>query len=182
VRATSILAVATILAVSAGVACGFASVLVRVATIPAAESSSEAWSEGPDALALARAFTAALDGHDVEALVAVFTEEDAGPTVTADRSAWQKFEIRLWAERQVRANIDVEAHAYWLTDHGAAWDAEVYRDDWAALGVDVLPVTNSVWVHAGKLADFTSTPRDRRLAERLGDLWRPGAAPERPAS
>jgi hypothetical protein len=154
-----------------------------VATIPAAaEASSDPWTERPDALALARAFTAALDGHDVEALVALFTEEDAGPTVTADRSAWQKFEIALWAEQQVRANIRVEAHDYRLTEHGVAWDAEVYRDDWAALGVAALPVTNSIWVHAGKLADFTSTPRDRRLAERLGDLWRPGAAPERPAS
>jgi hypothetical protein len=112
-------------------------------------------------------------------LVALFTEEDAGPTVTADRYAWQKFEIRLWAEQQVAANIHVEAYDYQLSADGAAWDGEVQRDDWSARGVPSLLVTNSVWVQHGKLAAFTSQARNARDAARLGELWRPGASPER---
>jgi hypothetical protein len=133
------------------------------------------------AVELAEAFTAALNAHDVDALVDLFTEEDSGPTINADRSAWQKFEIALWAQRQVRSNIFVDAYDYRPTDHGVAWDADVYRDDWAAFGVETLRVTNSVWVHQGKVATFTSVPRDPRDAERLANLWRPGSAPEGPA-
>ena len=40
-------------------------------------------------------------------------------------------------------------------------------------------VSNSIWVHNGQLADFSSTLSEPRDAERLGDLWRPGAAPDR---
>jgi hypothetical protein len=141
----------------------------------AASSSGEV----PASIQLAQAFTSALNRHDVEALVALFTEEDAGPTVTADRYPWQKFEIRVWAERQVAANIHVEASGYWIDQHGATWDAEVQRDDWSGLGVSSLLVTNSVWVQHGKLASFTSQPREARDAERLGDLWRPDASPKR---
>jgi hypothetical protein len=58
----------------------------------------------------------------------------------------------------------------------------VYRDDWMALRVAPLSVTNSIWVHQGKVAAFSSTPRDPRDAERLGSLWRPGLPPEHPTS
>jgi hypothetical protein len=51
----------------------------------------------------------------------------------------------------------------------------------SASGVEVVPVTNTLWVHNGRLADFTSTPTDSRDLERLGALWRTAAAPDRPA-
>src|SRR5689334_12118762 len=93
-RAITILGAVTILGVGIGVACSVTSALGRVATMPpAAEMSSESRQEWPESIALARDFTAALNAHDVEALLALFTEEDAGPSVMADRSAWQKFEI-----------------------------------------------------------------------------------------
>jgi hypothetical protein len=44
--------------------------------------------------------------------VLLFTVADAGPTVTADRFAWQKLEITLWAQQQVRANTSVDAVRY----------------------------------------------------------------------
>ena len=145
---------------------------------PSSSESSESGAERPAASELARAFTAALNGNDVETLVDLFTDEDAGPTVTADRFAWQKFEIRRWAQLQVEMNIDLHAYDYRLTEHGAAWDADVYRDDWAALGVPALAVTNSVWVHHGKLANFTSVPRNPADTQPLGDRWRPATVPE----
>jgi hypothetical protein len=180
---TSILAAGAIVAVSAGIGWGFASVVASAPTISAAAAPrSEVWAEPPDGLALAQALTAALNGHEVETLVALFTAEDAGPSVSADRYAWQKFEIALWAHEQVRANIRVEAYDYRLTQHGVEWDADVYRDDWAALGVRGLQVTNSVWVHQGKVANFSAIPRDPRDAERLGNLWRSGSTPARPTN
>ena len=140
--------------------------------------SSESGAERPAAIELARAFTAAMNGNDVETLVDLFTDEDAGPTVTADRFAWQKFEIRRWAEWQVEMHINAHAYDYWLTEHGAAWEADVHRDDWAALGVPALAVTNSVWVHNGKLANFTSVARNPADTQPLGDRWRPATVPE----
>ena len=79
-------------------------------------------------------------------------------------------------------NIRIAAYDYRITEQGAAWDADVYRDDWASVGINALPVTNSVWVHNGKLTNFTSTPRSTLDAEQLGNLWRPGSTPERPTS
>ena len=140
--------------------------------------SSESGAERPDAIELAQAFSAALNGNDVETLVDLFTDEDAGPTVTADRFAWQKFEIRRWAQWQVEMHINAHAYDYRLTEHGAAWDTDVYRDDWAALGVPALAVTNSVWVHHGKLANFTSLPRNPADTQPLGDRWQPATVPE----
>jgi hypothetical protein len=123
-----------------------------------------------------------MNAHDVDAIVELFTDEDAGATVSADRYAWQKFEISLWAEHQARMNIRMEAHDFRLTEHGAAWDADEYRDDWEVVGVKAFAVTNSIWVHNGKLANFTSTPRNGSDTAQLGQLWRPGAMPERPTS
>jgi hypothetical protein len=48
------------------------------------------------------------------------------------------------------------AYDFRLTEKGAAWDADVYREDWRALGVDGVAVTNTVSVHNGRLAIFTS--------------------------
>jgi hypothetical protein len=133
-------------------------------------------------LELAQAFTAAVNAQDVDSLVDLFTEEDAGPTVTADRFAWQKFEIRLWAQKAADMNIQVVAQQYRLTEQGAVWDADEYRDDWAAIGMRVLRVTNSICVHNGKIASFASTPSNPIDADQLGNLWQPGASPERTSS
>ncbi len=168
------------LAATAGVSVGASLVLARIDSAAPVEAAKAPRAEGPDAIELAQALTAALNDHDVEALVALFTDEDAGPTVSADRYAWLKFEIALWAEQQVAMHIRVDASEYRLTEHGAFWEAEVYRDDWSASGVASLPVTNAIWVHRGKVANFTSTLREGRDAERLANLWRPGATVERP--
>jgi hypothetical protein len=149
-------------------------------------TSTGAWYQGepelPPSVTLAKAFTAALNAHDTDTLVSLFTDEDAGPTVSADRSAWLKFEIRVWAEQQFRSGIRVEAHEYWLTEQGAAWNADVCRDDWHDLGVRRLPVTNSIWVHNGKVANFTSRPRQPIDVAQLGGLWQPGASSSGSAS
>ena len=149
----------------------------RLATITAADQVNDSRTNAPTSVQLAQALTAALNAHDVDTLVELFTDEDAGPTITADRFAWLKYEIHLWAERQAGMHIQMSAHGYWLTEEGAAWDAEVYRDDWAAVGIPALHVTNSIWVHEGRIANFTSRADNPREAELLGDLWRPGAKP-----
>jgi hypothetical protein len=118
----------------------------------------------------------ALNAHDVDALVELFTEMDAGPTITADRFAWQKSEIRQWARLQVQADIQTEDHDYRVTEHGVAWDADMYRDDWRALGLTPLRVTNSIRVQNGQLADFTSKPSEPSELQRLGRLWQPGGS------
>jgi hypothetical protein len=171
-----------LLAPAAGVAATSTVAMTRVGKISSADVSNDTRTGLPASIALAEAFTSAMNAHDVDAIVELFTDEDAGPTVYADRSAWQKFEIRLWAGRQSDMNIRIAAYNYRVTEQGAAWDADVYRDDWASTGVQALSVTNSVWAQNGKLTNFTSTPRRPLDAEQLGTLWRPGATPERPTS
>jgi len=167
-----------VLAVS-GSAAGFAQVSARLVAPAASEVTMARRTDVPQSIELAQAFTAALNAHDVDAVVELFTDEDAGPTVNADRYAWGKFEIRLWGLRQVRAGYRITAYDYWETEHGAAWTADAYRHDWLALGLTALPVTNSIWVHRGRVADFTSRPREAGDVVSLGRTWRPGAAPER---
>jgi hypothetical protein len=120
---------AALAAASIGRAFGFMLVSIRLDAISGAEASDVGVAP-PDSIQLAHAFTAALNAHDEDALVALFTEDDAGPTVTADRFAWQNFEIRLWAQQQIQANIRTEGFDYRVTERGAAWNADVYRDDW----------------------------------------------------
>jgi hypothetical protein len=177
----SIAASLALAAASIGLAFGFTLVSIRLDAI-SADAASDTGTELPDSIQLAQAFTAALNAHDVDALVELFTDEDAGPTVTADRFAWQKFEIRLWAQQQTDAGIRTEAFDYRVTEHGAAWSADVYRDDWRAVGVTPLRVSNSIWVHNGHLADFTSQLSEPSDLPRLGQLWQPGAVPERPTT
>jgi hypothetical protein len=180
VRLTSILAIATIVLLSAGMGYAFSAALVGETARLDTESSSAPAAQSQDAIALAQAFTADLNAHDVDGLLELFTDEDAGPSVTADRYAWLKFEIRLWAQKQADTNLRMQAHEYRLTEQGAAWDADLYRDDWTAAGVAPLQVTNSIWVQNGRIANFTEKLRNSTDANQLGDLWRPGAAPERP--
>ena len=131
-------------------------------------------------MALAQAFTAALNAHDIDALVDMFSEEGPGATVHADRYAWTRFEIRLWAQHQISENIAVAVDEYWATDSGAAWNADVYRADMRALGISALPVFNTIFVQDGKVMDFTSTLANPSDAERLQHLWRPGSVPDYP--
>jgi hypothetical protein len=119
-----------------------------------------------------RAFTAALNDHDVDTLVAMFTDEDAGPTLTAEVWAWQKFEIRRWTEDQVLANISIDGYAYRATSSGASWYATVHRDDWQAFGADPVLVANSIAVKDGRLEDFTSRLRNPLDAGVLASVWR----------
>jgi hypothetical protein len=171
----------TLAAASTGLALGFMLVSIYVDAISGAEASNIGVAS-PDSIQLAQAFTAALNAHDEDGLVGLFTEDDAGPTITADRFAWQKFEIRLWAQQQIQANIRTEGFDYRVTERGAAWNADVYRDDWRAVGITAQRVTNSIWVHNGQLADFTSKLTEPGDHHQLGRLWQPGTAPERPTS
>ena len=171
-RLRELIATTALAAASTGLAFGWMLVSVRLDTISGAEASNIG-TEVPRSIQLAQAFTAALNAHDVDVLVELFTQYDAGPTVTADRFAWQKFEIRLWAQQQVQAGIRMEAYDYRVTEHGAAWTADAYREDWRAVGVTPLRVTNSIWVHNGQLAKRlqraeasaqTAVPRSPRRA------------------
>ena len=167
-----------------GVAAGLTLMLVfaRSGAIQPVVAANDVGAQVPNSVALAQELTAALNAHDVEALVDLFSDEGPGATVHADRYAWTSFEIRLWAQHQVRANVRVGAYNYEATEHGAAWTAIVYREDWQELGVDALPVFNTIWVEDGKIADFTSRLASPGDAERLQHLWRPGAPPDYPTS
>lgn len=169
----------TISAVVVVLAFGFTFVVVRQGMSPSTELAPERSAEQPASITLALALTAALNAHDANAVAQLFGDEDAGPTVNADRYAWQQFEIRLWAEQQARASIAVEAHGPVAIDRGAVWDADVYREDWRQVGVNPLRVTNTILMRNDKLADFTSKPADPLAMAQLGRLWRPGSAPER---
>jgi hypothetical protein len=168
-----------ILVVAAFCACALDVLLLGMDSTPASDLSSDPLDVEPDALRLAREFNSDLNAHDVDGLVDLFTDADSGPTVTADRFAWLKFEIRLWALQQVAMNISVDAYNYQISDVGVTWDADIYREDWAAVGVRTLAVSNSIWVRDRKVASYMSTPRSSVDAQRLGRLWRPGSAPER---
>jgi len=144
------------------------------------KTPSEFSAEPATSIELAQSLTAALNAYDADAVVQLFGEEDSGPTVTADRYAWGKFEIRLWVQQQVQASIHIEAYDYRSIEVGAAWNADVYHQDWRQLEYP-LRVTNTIWVHNGKIADFTSKPSNPSDAWHLGYLWRPGSVPERPS-
>jgi hypothetical protein len=178
-RFRGVVETAAVMTASIGLAVAFTLGLVRQDAISGAEASSSG-TEPPGSIQLAQAFTAALNAHDVDALVELFTEEDAGPTVTADRFAWEKFEIRLWALQQAQGGLRAEAYDYRVTELGAAWSADLYRDDWRALGLTAVRVTDTISVHNGRLADFTSELSEPSDQLRLGRLWQPGTVPERP--
>jgi hypothetical protein len=95
-------AASALMTISTGLAGGFTLVSLRLGASSRAEASNIR-TELPASIQLAQAFTAALNAHDVDALVELFTEEHAGPTVTADRFAWQKFEIRCGLSSRSRA-------------------------------------------------------------------------------
>jgi hypothetical protein len=154
---------------------GLSAAMVGVSFGAAASQDFDAGSS----VALAETFTTSLNAHDLDGVVALFTEEDSGATVNADRYAWEKFEIRLWAEQQVAANIYSDGYKYRATDHGATWSADVYRDDWRGIGLEFVPVNNSIWVHNGHIAQFTSMVSSPSDLELLGNFWRPGVSPER---
>jgi hypothetical protein len=137
-----------------------------------AEAAGSNQMESQDGIALAKAFTAALNDHDVYTLVAMLSGEDAGPTLTAEVSAWQRFEIRRWAEDQVLANISIDGYSYRATSTGASWYAAVHRDDWQALGADPVLVADSVVVQNGQIEDFTSRLRSPLDARMLASVWR----------
>ncbi len=154
------------------VLCGLAAACIVGVTLFSAGASAASRSAADDdsSIALAQAFNEALNAHDVNAVVDLFTEANSGATVNADRYAWQKYEIRMWAQQQASANIQVDAFDYRLTEHGAEWTANLYRDDFG----EPVPVTGSIWLFDGKIADFTSVLNDPRDASRLGALWQPG--------
>jgi hypothetical protein len=136
--------------------------------------------EARPAVELARAFTAALNARDADALADLFGDAGAGPTVEADRYAWNRHEIRLWAREQSRLGIHVDAYDYQASEHGATWSATVRRDDWSVAGVEALAQTHTIWVEDGKLVAFRARLDDPRAADLLGHLWRPGASPDEP--
>jgi hypothetical protein len=174
VRVTTIIAIATIALLATSIGYGFNAALVREMALLDTSSSSRPAAQPEDAVALAQAFIVELNAHNVDALVELFTDEDAGASVSADRYAWLKFEIRLWAQTQADSNLRMQAYQYRITEQGAAWDADLYRDDWTAAGVAPLNVTNSIWVHNGKIANFTEKLRNPADADRLANLWQPG--------
>jgi hypothetical protein len=79
---------AAVATVSIGFAFAFSIVSVRLGTVGVAvEVVNDDHTIEPISIQLAQAFTAALNAHDVDALVELFTEDDAGPSVNADRYA-----------------------------------------------------------------------------------------------
>ena len=66
----------------------------RVGETPVTNRPTAAGAEQPDNIKLAETFIAALNAHDVDAVVALFTDVEPGAVVSADRYAWEKFEIR----------------------------------------------------------------------------------------
>jgi hypothetical protein len=168
-RIRGLMGTAVLTLVSIGLAVPFHGTL-RSPAYPPTVGLNDGHTEAHPSIQIARALTEALNTHDIDALVELFTEEDAGPTVHADRFAWQKFEIRLWAQQQVAAGIWTDAYDYRATEHGATWKSDVYRADWSDAGIESVAVANSIWIHKGKLADFTSTLSDSRDLQRLGRL------------
>jgi len=143
-----------------------------------ASADIDAGAQLPGNVALAETFMAALNAHDVDAIVGLFSEDGPGATVHADRYAWTAYEIRLWAQKQVDENVQADGYAYEAFDHGAVWAATLYRDDFQAAGVDAVALHNTIFVEDGKIADFTATLVNARDRAQLGDLWRPGSAPD----
>src|SRR5262245_15135440 len=118
-------------------------VLAGMLVAPTGETSADggraAATAGPE---LAQAFTAALNGHDADRWRELFGEAGGRRTVEADRSAWNRYELRLWAEQQFRSNIRVQGFDYRPTEDGATWTSLASRDDWSGLGARALALSN----------------------------------------
>src|SRR5437016_1317684 len=83
-------------------ALGGAVALALLAVPVAAHPGLHDESTGVPALTLASSFVDTLNAGDVEAVVALFDDEG---TVFADRHAWLKYEVRLWAQTQTDNSI-----------------------------------------------------------------------------
>lgn len=157
---------------------GLASVAARSTPAVAAQATPTATNADTSSeLTLAAALVDALNHGDEGGMVALF---DAEATVTADRYAWTRFEIHLWARAQIAASIVMEPEGpYQAVPNRAMWTARVRRADWRERGADWVRMANQILTQDGHIMDFTSVPLDGASVIPLGNLWRPGSTPDR---
>ena len=150
----------------AGIVLAFASLPTTASAQPPADGT------GADAAA---SLVAAMNSGDVDGVVSLFADE---ATVYADRYAWLDYEIRIWAEINVDRGLIVEPRGP-IQDMGqhVVWQAALTRNDWRAVGVERLDVSEDALIEDGKITSLTVTPLDPNEVARLGDLWQPRAAP-----
>jgi hypothetical protein len=128
--------------------------------------------------ALEDALVRNLNRGDEDGVVALF---DPQATVEADRHAAGVDEIRLWARRQIAYSINIVVDRREAADSGpnrAMWTAHVWRQDWRAIGLPSVVMTQAIWTVGPRIVHFSAFPTDGTLVPQLGDAWRPSSAPD----
>jgi ketosteroid isomerase-like protein len=112
-------------------------------------------------LSVAQDFEAELNNHDLDRVVASFTEDAIitfipSPPPTLPRQAHGKAEIRQLADR-LMPGFQISSRDYALGAHQVTLDATVSTETLRSLGIEAADVTAEVAVDGGKVSAFTLT-------------------------
>ena len=112
-------------------------------------------------LSIAQDFQAELNDHDLDRVVACFTEDAVvtfipSPPPTLPRQALGKAEIRQLADR-LMPGFQIASRDYALGAHQVMLDATVPTESLRSLGISEVDVTAEVAVAGGKVSAFTLT-------------------------
>ncbi len=112
-------------------------------------------------LRVAQDFEARLNTHDLDRVVASFTEDAVvtfipSPPPTLPRQVHGKAEIRQLADR-LMPGFQIASRDYALDAHQVTLDATVSTETLRSLGIEAVDVTAEVAVAGGKVSAFTLT-------------------------
>ncbi|MFN8515713.1 MAG: nuclear transport factor 2 family protein [Thermomicrobiales bacterium] len=119
-------------------------------------------------LSIAQDFEAELNDHDLDRVVACFTEDAVvtfipSPPPTLPRQALGKAEIRQLADRLI-PGFQIASRDYALGTHQVTLDATVSTESLRSLGIAEVDVTAEVAVTGGKVSAFTLTFTDDAIS------------------
>jgi hypothetical protein len=120
--------------------------------------------------ALLRSLGEAINARDVDAAVALFTDDGSVEAVTQGGEAFAgRDRVRVWAQRLVDSNALVEfGPAFDERDSRVIWPTRLFTDPWRNLGITPVGVIVTVESEGGRIRTFSSvipTEQQTRIAE-----------------
>jgi hypothetical protein len=153
-----------------------------VIALGAMASRSSVAAEGQDPESIIRAIHQAMEGKDVEAALALMTDEivvKIVPPPPGTSGVWSgKEEVRGWLEGTIAQNFASELSNFQVEGNRATWTAMVSLDDWRALGIEALEHHSEGVFENGKLKYFTTTMTQGALDRLMAALSAPQTLPK----
>jgi hypothetical protein len=118
--------------------------------------------EGTDPASVVAAFDAALNAGDVEATLALFSDDAVVRTQTATHTG--KEQVRRLFQELVADRFQFESSNRRVLGDTETHAAKVSRDEWRRLGIVPLDASAEVVVQEGKIRSFTVTYSAESLA------------------